>query len=82
LSWKDFLSCRFSTETVFPKSLSEHDLIELLEGYNPHIPWRERYSGKLPSLIAELAAFYEKAPNGSLDRALIQMKMEADERNE
>lgn len=82
LSWGDFLSCRFSTETVFPNSLNEHDLIKLLEGYNPHIPWREQYAGKFPLLIAELASFQKKAHNFSLREVLVRMRMEADERNE
>ncbi len=81
LSWSNFLSCRFSTETVFP-SLNDHDLFELLEGYNPHIPWRGQFAGKLPLLIAELAAFHNKAHSVSLVQVLIQMRMEAEERNE
>ncbi len=81
LSWSNFLSCRFSTETVFP-SLNDNDLFELLEGYNPHIPWRGQFAGKLPLLIAELAAFHNKAHSVSLVQVLIQMRMEAEERNE
>lgn len=82
LSWSDFLSCKFSTETEFPNSLNEHDLFELLEGYNPHIPWREHFAGKVPLLIAELAAIHENAHSVSLVQVLIQMRMEAEERNE
>ena len=82
LSWSDFLSCRFSTETVFSNSLNEHDLFELFEGHNPHIPWREQFAGKLPLLIAELAAFHKKAHNVSLRQVLFEMRIEADERNE
>ena len=81
LSWSDFLSCRFSTETVFP-SLNDHDLFELLEDYNPHVPWREQFTGKLPLLIAELAAFHNKAHSVSLVQVLIQMRIESEERNE
>lgn len=82
LSWRNFLSCRFSTETEFPNSLNEHDLFELLEGYNPHIPWRKQFAGKLPLLISELAAFHKKEHKFSLGDILLEMRKEADERNE
>lgn len=74
LEWTQLLEARFDEMTVLPDYLEEENLFQLLEIYHSRYPWREKYTGQLNDLLAELGAL--KRPEGiSIMNQLMQISV-------